>query len=192
MNFRSTHHLCEFVFVETIELLLTTSESIFQYALYKRVEYINNSQNQTLISYSQIGEAFFLVILVLMIHSSKIFKIMTQTFYTRHLDTILWVEHLHLSQGPTIEIFCAPKQTVKSWGRMIELGIDRTTKNWKFKNSHFTVHDWTFEILNNLRQALNTIGKSYYNRRDIFTLQRIKHWQDPGSCWFVYILAWTL
>ena len=49
MNFRSTHHLCEFVFVETIELLLTTSESIFQYALYKRVEYINNSQNQTVL-----------------------------------------------------------------------------------------------------------------------------------------------
>ena len=119
--------------METIELLLTTSESIFQYALYKKVEYINNSQNQTLISYSQIGDDFFLVILVLMIHSSKIFKTTTQTFYPRHLDTILWVVcgASALISRPHHRFFCAPKQTVKSWGRMIELGIDQTTKNWE-------------------------------------------------------------
>ena len=53
MNFLCTH-LCKGVFVETLELLLTTSESIFQYALYKKVEYMNNSQNQILLNYFQI------------------------------------------------------------------------------------------------------------------------------------------
>ena len=33
------------------------------------------------------------------------------------------MEHLHLSQGLTIAIFSAPKQTVKSQGEMIGLGI---------------------------------------------------------------------
>ena len=65
MNFLCTH-LCKFVFVETTSLHLTTSESIFQYALYRKVKYMNNSQNQTLLSYSQRKDAFFLVIVVLM------------------------------------------------------------------------------------------------------------------------------
>ena len=64
MNF-PCKHLCEFVFVETIVLLLTMCESICWYALYKKVQDINNSQNQTLISFLPNRRCLFLVILVL-------------------------------------------------------------------------------------------------------------------------------
>ena len=70
MNFLCSH-LSKFVFVETTALLLTISESNFQCALYRKVKYMNNSQNQALKSYSQIEDAFFLVVAVLI--STNIF-----------------------------------------------------------------------------------------------------------------------
>ena len=45
---------------------------------------------------------------------------------------------LHLSQSPTIDIFCVPKQTnLKSWGGggLIGIGIDRDMKNWEFSKT---------------------------------------------------------
>ena len=43
---------------------------------------------------------------------------------------------LHLSQGPTIEIFCVPKQTdLKPGGGLIGIGIDRDMKNWEFSKT---------------------------------------------------------
>ena len=44
---------------------------------------------------------------------------------------------LHLSQGPTIEIFCVPKQTnlkPGGWG-LIGIGTDRGMKNWEFSKT---------------------------------------------------------
>ena len=43
----------------------------------------------------------------------KKYRIIKQTFYTSHLDLYNYPMggQLHLSQGPTIEIFCVPKQT---------------------------------------------------------------------------------
>ena len=97
---------------------------------------------------------------------------------------------LHLSQGPTMEMFCVYQTKLlkaaegvgvdwnRNWQRHKELGV--------LKNSQIIVDDWTtFEIIIQDRQ-LTQQEKSYYNRCDIFTLHRIKHWQDPGSCRFIY------
>jgi len=102
------------------------------------------------------------------------------------LDTIPWVEHLHLSHGPTMEIFCAPKQTVKSAGGWAGLEL---TEPWRTGSSEKQSNycRWLNNIWdNNSRQAVNMIGKIYYNRFDICTLQRIYHWRDPSSCRFIY------
>ena len=44
---------------------------------------------------------------------------------------------LHLSQGPTIEIFYLPKQTIQSrgGGELIGIGIDRDMKNWELSKT---------------------------------------------------------
>ena len=69
---------------------------------------------------------------------------------------------LHLSQGPTIEIFCVPKQTnLKSGG-----GID-WNRNWQrheelgvLKNSQIILDDWTtFEIIMHLSMSSRRGGK---------------------------------
>ena len=45
--------------------------------------------------------------------NNPIYRIIKQTFYTSHLGLYNYPMggQLHLSQGPTIEIFCVPKQT---------------------------------------------------------------------------------
>ena len=86
------------------------------------------------------------------------------------------------------DLLCT-KQTIKSRG---EEGSN-WNRNWQrhkklgvLKTSQIIVDDWTtFEIIIQDKQWTQQ-EKSYYNRCDIFTLDRIKHWQDPGSCRFIY------
>ena len=65
----------------------------------------------------------------------------TNILYIWACITIQWVEQLHLYQGPTIEIFCVPKQTIKSPGgggggcEFIGIGIDRDMKKWELSKT---------------------------------------------------------
>ena len=111
----------------------------------KKVEDMNDSHYQTLISFYQIEDAFFLLYQCSSrVHDSKIYRIIKQTFYTSHLGLYNYPMggQLHLSQGPTIEIFCVPNKLLTG------IGIDKDMKNWEFKNSQIILDDWTtFEII---------------------------------------------
>ena len=124
------------------------------------------------------------------------YMILKQTFYTSHLGLYNYPMggQLHLSQGPTIEIFGVPKKTIKSRRDWLKYELTETWSTGSSqKQSNYS--RWLNNVWdNNSRQALDKIGKSdyRYNRCDILTLQRIKHWWDPGSSADLFLLAWIL